>query len=65
MGLDLPVEVEIQVYDTTAETRYMVVPFQPEGTGDWTEEELASIVTKDCLIGVARPDPSQRSTKEI
>lgn len=64
MGLDLPTEVAIQVYDTTAETRYMVVPFQPEGTEDWTEEELASIVTKDCLIGVARPDPSQRRVKE-
>jgi nitrile hydratase len=60
MGLDLPDEVSIQVYDTTAETRYMVVPFQPAGTEDWTEEELASIVTKDCLIGVARPDPAKR-----
>jgi nitrile hydratase len=65
LGLDLPAEVEIQVYDTTAETRYMVVPVQPAGTEDWSEAELASIVTKDCLIGVARPDPSQRKlTKE-
>lgn len=55
MGTELPAEVKIQVWDTTAETRYMVVPFRPEGTEDWTEQQLASIVTKDCLIGVARP----------
>ncbi|MNR62231.1 Nitrile hydratase subunit alpha [compost metagenome] len=56
MGLDLPDEVEIQVWDTSAETRYMVLPFRPSGTEDWTEERLASIVTKDVLIGIARPE---------
>lgn len=66
LGLDLPAEVEIQVYDTTAETRYMVFPVRPAGTEDWSEAELASIVTKDCLIGVARPDPSKRNlSKEL
>ena len=55
MGLDLPPEVAIQVWDTSAETRYMVLPFRPEGTEGWSEEQLASIVTKDVLIGVARP----------
>lgn len=55
MGLDLPPEVQIQVWDTTAETRYMVLPFRPAGTEGWSEERLASIVTKDVLIGVARP----------
>lgn len=55
MGLELPPEVKIQVWDTTAETRYMVVPFRPEGTEGWSEEQLAAIVTKDALIGVARP----------
>ena len=56
MGLDLPQEVDIQVWDTSAETRYMVLPFRPSGTEDWTEEQLASLVTKDVLIGIARPE---------
>jgi nitrile hydratase subunit alpha len=55
MGLDLPDEVRISVWDTTAETRYMVLPFRPAGTEGWSEEELARIVTKDALIGIARP----------
>lgn len=55
LGLELPPTVEIQVWDTTAETRYMVLPERPSGTDGWTREQLASIVTKDCLIGVAKP----------
>lgn len=55
MGLDLPPSVAIKVWDTTAETRFMVLPFRPEGTEGWSEEKLASLVTKDVLIGVARP----------
>ena len=54
MGLDLPAEVEIRVWDTTADTRYMVLPEQPPDTVGWTEERLAGIVTRDGLIGVAR-----------
>ncbi|HXF78051.1 MAG TPA: nitrile hydratase subunit alpha [Usitatibacter sp.] len=54
MGLDLPADVEVRVWDTTADTRYMVLPERPAGTGEWTEEKLASIVTRDSLIGVAR-----------
>ena len=54
MGLDLPSDVEIRVWDTTADTRYMVLPERPAGTGGWSEEKLASIVTRDSLIGVAR-----------
>ncbi|MEO1192299.1 MAG: nitrile hydratase subunit alpha [Pseudomonadota bacterium] len=56
MGTDLPAKTDIKVYDTTAETRYMVLPQRPAGTEDWTAEQLAEIVTKDCLIGVAVPD---------
>ena len=55
MGLDLPPEVKIQVWDTTADTRYMVLPFRPEGTENWPVEALAAIVTKECLVGVSRP----------
>jgi len=54
MGLDLPPDVEIRVWDTTADTRYMVLPERPAGTEGWSEEKLASIVTRDSLIGVAR-----------
>ena len=54
MGLDLPAEIEIRVWDTTADTRYMVLPARPPRTEGWSEEQLAAIVTRDSLIGVAR-----------
>nr|HET7857680.1 nitrile hydratase subunit alpha [Caldimonas sp.] len=54
MGLELPPEVEIRVWDTTADTRYVVLPLRPAGTEGWSEERLASLVTKDSMIGVAR-----------
>lgn len=54
MGLDLAPEVEIRVWDTTADTRYMVLPTQPPETVGWPEDKLAEIVTRDSMIGVAR-----------
>ncbi len=54
MGLDLPPQIEIRVWDTTADTRYIVLPVQPPETVGWPEEKLAGIVTKDSMIGVAR-----------
>jgi len=54
MGLDLPAEIEVRVWDTTADTRYMVLPARPPHTEGWSEERLAAIVTRDSLIGVAR-----------
>ncbi|MEO5844500.1 MAG: nitrile hydratase subunit alpha [Caldimonas sp.] len=54
MGLDLPAEIEIRVWDTTADTRYMVLPARPDGTSGWSEDRLAALVTRDSLIGVAR-----------
>jgi len=54
MGLDLPPEVEIRVWDTTADTRYIVLPMQPPETIGWPEEKLVDIVTRDSMIGVAR-----------
>ena len=53
-GLDLNPDVEIRVWDTTADTRYMVLPERPPNTEGWSEEKLAAIVTRDSLIGVAR-----------
>lgn len=54
MGLDLPPSVEIRVWDTSADTRYMVLPERPPSTLGWSEEQLAALVTKDAMIGVAR-----------
>ncbi len=53
-GLDLPEDVEIRVWDSTAEIRYLVLPERPAGAEDLTEEELADIVSRDSMIGVAR-----------
>ena len=54
MGLDLPPEVEVRVWDTTVDTRYMVLPAQPPETIGWPEKQLAGVVTRDAMIGVAR-----------
>lgn len=54
MGLDLPSQIEIRVWDTTADTRYMVIPTQPPETMGWPEDKLVDIVTKESMIGVAR-----------
>jgi nitrile hydratase subunit alpha len=54
MGLDLPADMEICVWDTSADTRYMVLPVQPAHTIGWAEDKLVDIVTKDAMIGVAR-----------
>jgi nitrile hydratase len=54
MGLALPDDMEVRVWDTTADTRYMVLPVQPAHTVGWPEEKLASVVTRDSMIGVSR-----------
>jgi nitrile hydratase len=52
-GVRLPADVEVAVWDTTAETRYMVLPVRPDSTGGLTDDELARIVTANGLIGTA------------
>lgn len=52
-GLELPEGVEVRVWDSSAEIRYMVLPERPGGTEDMSEEELAALVTRDTMIGVA------------
>ncbi len=54
-GLYLPDDVTVRVHDSTADMRYIVLPARPAGTEGWTEEQLAAIVTRDCMIGVAVP----------
>jgi nitrile hydratase len=53
MGLDLPAQTQIRVWDTTADTRYMVMPQRPSGTEDMTVAQLTAMISKDALIGVA------------
>ena len=52
MGLDLAPDVQIQVWDSSAENRYFVLPMRPVGTEDFSEEKLASLVTRDAMVGV-------------
>jgi len=54
MGCTLPDDVEIRVWDSSAEVRYLVLPQRPSGTEDMSEAELAGLVTRDSMIGVAR-----------
>ena len=56
MGTDLPDDMEVRVWDTTADTRYMVIPARPSDTEGWSEDALARIVTKESMIGVSRLD---------
>jgi nitrile hydratase len=54
-GLVLPEKVQIRVHDSTADMRYLVLPMRPAGTEGWSEERLAGLVNRDCMIGVAVP----------
>ena len=53
MGLEVPEGKDIQVWDSSAEVRYLVLPQRPAGTEDWDAEALAGIVTRDAMVGVA------------
>ena len=54
-GTVLPADTEIRVWDSTAETRFLVLPMRPAGTDGWDEERLAALVTRDSMIGTALP----------
>jgi nitrile hydratase len=53
-GLELPPDAEVRVWDSTAELRYLVVPERPAGTEQLSEEQLAALVTRDSMVGVAK-----------
>ena len=53
LGVELPDDVEVRVWDSTAELRYLVLPRRPEGTEGMTDDELAALVTRDAMIGTA------------
>ena len=60
-GVELAADAEIRVWDSTAETRYIVLPMRPAGTEGWSEEKLAELVTRDCMIGTGLP----KNPKEV
>ena len=55
MGLELPPDVEVRVWDSSSEVRYLVLPERPSGTDDLSEAALSELVTRDAMIGVAKP----------
>ena len=58
-GLDLPDDVEVQVWDSTSDVRYLVLPQRPSGTDQMTAEQLAELVTRDSMIGAGIVQPPQ------
>ena len=59
-GVKLPKETQIRVWDSTAETRFLVLPMRPAGTEGLGEDELAALVTRDCMIGTGLPKHPER-----
>jgi nitrile hydratase subunit alpha len=60
-GVELGDEIEVRVWDSSAEIRYLVLPMRPGRTDGWSEDELAAIVTRDCMIGTALPAAGGRA----
>jgi len=60
-GLEVGEDVEVRVWDSTAELRYLVLPERPAGTENWSEEDLAALVTRDAMIGVAKVAAPRRA----
>ncbi|HYL60332.1 MAG TPA: nitrile hydratase subunit alpha [Candidatus Acidoferrales bacterium] len=62
-GLELAPEVEVRVWDSSAEIRYLVIPERPAGTDRMSEAELAELVTRDSMVGVAKVAPPKRAAR--
>jgi nitrile hydratase len=59
-GTEIPDDTQVRVHDSTADMRYLVAPMRPEGTENWSEAELARLVTRDSMIGIALADRALR-----
>ncbi len=59
-GLEIPQETEVRVWDSTAELRYVVMPERPAGTESMKEDELATLVTRDAMVGVAKASAPEK-----
>jgi len=64
-GVKLPKETQIRVWDSTAETRFLVLPIRPAGTEGLGEDELAALVTRDCMIGTGLPIKPERKAAGV
>jgi len=62
-GVELGREVAVRVHDSTADLRYIVLPMRPKATRGWSEDQLAAIVTRDCMIGTALPTVPSRPAR--
>ena len=62
-GLQIPEDVEVRVWDSTAEVRYLVLPERPRGTEKMSEQELAALITRDAMVGVAKVTLPQEGTR--
>ena len=60
-GTSVPEDTEIRVWDSTSEMRYLVIPRRPLGTENWSEEQLARLVTRNSMIGVEPAQPAEAS----
>ena len=58
LGTEIPADIEVRVWDSTAEQRYLVLPERPAGTETLSEEALAALVTRDAMIGIAKIPPT-------
>jgi nitrile hydratase len=58
-GLELADQVSVRVHDSNADMRYLVLPLRPAGTEAWSEEQLATLATRDSMIGVALADSAK------
>jgi nitrile hydratase len=58
-GTEVGDDVEVRVWDSNSEVRYLVVPQRPEGTDGWSEEQLAELVSRNAMIGVERARPAE------
>jgi nitrile hydratase len=61
-GVELPSDTEVRVWDSTSEMRYIVIPMRPSGTEGWSEDRLAKLVTRDCMIGTGMPKKPKEVT---
>ncbi|MBS0243212.1 MAG: nitrile hydratase subunit alpha [Proteobacteria bacterium] len=63
-GVHVPSGVEVRVHDSTADLRYLILPMRPAGTDGWSEQQLASLVTRDAMIGTAIPAAPHKQAAE-
>jgi nitrile hydratase len=63
-GVTLPADAQVRIWDSTAETRFLVLPMRPGGTAGWSEEALAALVTRDCMVGTGLPKSPEDAKSE-